>query len=263
MQYYINRVICCECCQGMSEIPDNFVDLTVTSPPFDNLRTYNGYHFDYECVLQQLYRITKPGGVVVWVVADQTIKGSETGTSFKQALYAKSVGFYLHDTMIYMNRVVRFPHPKRYHNCFQYMFIFSKGVPKTANLIRDKLNKTAGRVETSKYQREEDGSWRVRSAYKTKRVRPKYSVRLNVWEYKVGSRCMADDRLWTKHPAVFPMKLAEDHIKTWSNEGELVFDPMCGSGQTLCAAKKLKRNYLGMDVCEEYCKLSEERLKLY
>ena len=85
----------------MARMPDGFIDLTVTSPPYDNLRAYSGYSFDFEAVAKELYRVTKQGGVVIWVVGDATIKGSETGTSFRQALFFKEIGFNLHDTMIY------------------------------------------------------------------------------------------------------------------------------------------------------------------
>lgn len=253
----------CNCVDGMKEMEEGSVDLTVTSPPFDDLRSYNGYQFDAEPILTELFRITKPGGVVVWVVADATVNGSETGSSFKQALYAKSVGFNLHDTMIFVRNAVTHPSPIRYYNCFQYMFVFSKGPPQTVHLIKDHKNKTAGKKATERYQREPDGSWRERASFKQSKVRPEFSARWNVWTYDVGSLIMADDREWVGHPAIFPLKLAEDHVISWTNPGDLVFDPMCGSGQTCIAAKKLSRRFLGMDISEEYCELSRKRLALY
>lgn len=258
-----NTITCCNCVLGLKELPAEVVDLTVTSPPYDNLRTYEGYEFPFEDIATELFRVTKPGGVVVWVVQDQTVDGSETGSSFEQALFFKKVGFKLHDTMIYLRNAVKHPDKIRYYNCFQYMFVFSKGTPKTVHLIKDHRNKTAGKKETSRSQRESDGKFVERWAFKTQTRRPEYSVRWNVWTYDVGSLIMADDRLWVGHPAIFPLKLAEDHIKSWTNEGDLVLDPMSGSGQTLIAAKKLKRNYLGFDICEDYCKLIEQRLSLY
>lgn len=259
----MNEVRCCNCVEGMALLESDSVDLTVTSPPYDDLRTYKGYSFDHEAVLKGLYRVMKPGGVVVWVVADATVDGSETGTSFKQALCAKEIGFNLHDTMIYMRNAVTNPSPIRYYSCFQYMFVFSKGKPKTVNLIADHKNKTAGKKATDKNQREPDGTWRERSCFKQGKVRPEFSVRWNVWTYDVGSLVMADDREWVGHPAIFPLKLAEDHVRSWSNEGDLVFDPMGGSGQTCIAAKKLKREYLMMDISEDYCELARRRLELY
>lgn len=263
MEEYMNQIIHTDCVDGMDKLPENCVDLVVTSPPYDNLREYNGYQFSYENVVRKLYRVVKDGGVVVWVVGDETVNGSETGTSFKQALFFKEVGFSLHDTMIYMRNSVKHPDKQRYYNCFQYMFVFSKGRPKTINLIKDHKNKTAGKRETSKFQREQDNTWAVRASVKKVVCRPEYSVRWNIWKYDVGSLVMADDRLWVGHPAIFPLKLPEDHIKSWSNEGDLVLDPMCGSGQTVIAAKKLNRNYVGMDISEEYCDLTKKRLDLY
>lgn len=118
------------------KIVDESVDLTVTSPPYDDLRTYNGFVFDCESLLKELYRVTKQGGVVVWVVADKTDKGSESLTSFKQAIMAKEIGFNVHDTMIFAkNNYTPLTH-RRYEQEFEYMFIFSKGAPKTFNGLR-------------------------------------------------------------------------------------------------------------------------------
>ena len=259
----LNEVTCCKCQEGMKLLAENSVDLTITSPPFDDLRTYKGFDFPFDEIAVELYRITKEGGVVVWVVADATVDGSETGTSFKQALKFKEIGFNLHDTMIYCRNAVVNPDKQRYYSCFQYMFVLSKGKPKTVNLIKDHKNKTAGKKATEKNQREPDGTWRTRSCYKQGKTRPEYSARWNIWTYDVGSLIMADDRLWVGHSAVFPLKLAEDHIKSWSNEGDTVFDPMCGSGQTAIAAWKLKRNYIAMDISQEYCDLMKTRLEWY
>lgn len=260
----VDQIKHCNCAEGMKELPADFVDLTVTSPPYDNLRTYEGYEFDYKPIAKELYRITKPGGVVVWVVNDGTEKGTESCTSFKQAIYFKEeAGFNLHDTMIYKRNAVKHPDKVRYYNCFQYMFVFSKGLPKTINLIKDHKNLTAGKKATEKWQREKDGTFRERWSFKEKKARPEYSVRWNIWTYDVGSLIMADDRLWVGHPGIFPIKLAEDHIKSWTNKGDLVFDPMSGSGQTLIAAKRLGRHYIGMDISDNYCTLANKRLELY
>lgn len=247
----------------MKDIPAESIDLTITSPPFDDLRDYHGYVFDHGPILDELYRITKIGGVVVWVVADATHDGGETGTSFRQALYATSAGFKLWDTMIYLRNAVTNPSKSRYYNCFQYMFVFSKGKPKSINLLKDRKNKTAGKKSNYRKQREVDGGLHLHTSFKAGVGRPEYSVRWNVWQYDVGSLIMADDREWVGHPAIFPLKLAEDHIHTWSVEGDLVFDPMGGSGQTCIAAKKLNRNFLMMDISEQYCEMARKRLSLY
>lgn len=255
----MNQAVCGNCVDVMAGLTPESVDLVVTSPPYDQLRTYEGFEFNFEAVSQELIRVLKPGGVIVWVVADATVNGSESGTSFRQALHFMDLGLNLHDTMIYKRNAVKMPDKTRYFGCFQYMFVFSKGKPKTINLIKDHKNKTSGKKANKRYQREADGKMKERAPY----CRPSHSVRWNIWTYDVGSLIMADDRLWVEHPAIFPLKLAEDHIMSWSNPGDLVLDPMCGSGQTLIAAKKLDRNYLGIDISQKYCDLSNERLKLY
>jgi len=227
-------------------IPDNFVDLTVTSPPYDDLRKYNGFIFDYKSIINELYRITKVGGVVVWIVGDATIKGSETLTSFKQAIYAvEECGFNLHDTMIWKkpNPVPQFPSIKRYTNDFEYMFVFTKGQPKTFNPLMTNC-KTAGR----KINRNTHSAFSEQSADRPRDVitTTKETKRLtNTWEIGVGSKNK-------KHPAIFPEQLAQDHIITWSNEGDIVLDPMCGSGTTCKMAYLNKRNFIGIDMSEKY-----------
>lgn len=250
----LNKIHCGDCLELMKIIPDNFIDLTVTSPPYDNLRNYNGYTFNFEGIAKELYRITKQGGVVVWVVGDATIKGSETGTSFKQALYFKEVGFNLHDTMIYEKNSSSFPASRkgnRYTSIFEYMFVFSKGSPK-CNLLCDKKNKWAGHTNwgnNTQYNKEG-------ILIKTNNIRPvpEFSPRNNIWKYTVGFNDVKG------HPAVFPEKLAGDHILSWSNEGDTVLDPMCGSGTTLKMAKLNNRNFIGIEISEEYCKIAEARI---
>ena len=246
-----------DCVETMKKIPDNSIDLTVTSPPYDDLRTYNGYSFDFENAAKELYRITKDGGVVVWVVGDSTINGSESGTSFKQALYFKDIGFNLHDTMIYEKSGCSLPSKNRYLQCFEYMFIFSKGKPKTYNLICDRENRFERWGKTKKV-REKDGSFTVRE---TKPFN-KYGRRYNIWRYVTGGQGnTATDEFAHKHPAIFPEKLAQDHIISWSNEGDLVFDPFVGSGTTGKMAILNNRNFIGVDISEEYCELSKERIE--
>ena len=236
-----------------NNIPDNYVDLTVTSPPYDNLRTYNGYSFDFENTAKQLYRITKQGGVVVWVVGDATIKGSETGTSFKQALYFKDIGFNLHDTMIYrkLNILPRDPRIPRYYQEFEYMFIFSKGKPKVCNHIMEKC-KHAGEHSVP-YSRSNDDSLRLDRKIKNKNhIVKDTKIKGNVWDYSVTRN---------KHPAPFPEQLAKDHILSWSNDEDVILDPFMGSGTTAKMALLNNRKYIGFEISKEYCELSKERIK--
>ena len=234
----------------------------MTSPPYDQIRKYNGYTFSYKTVISQLYRITEPGGVVVWVVADQVINGSESGSSFKQALYFKEQGFLLHDTMIYDKNTCSFParrNGNRYTQIFEYMFVFSKGKPKTANLICDKENRWKGSVNWGrKTQRGKDG--RLVTTEKIRPV-PAFSPRNNVWRYTVGGGFGQKDKTAYKHPATFPLQLAIEHIESWSAPGNVVLDCFVGSGTTCIAAKLLERNYIGVDISPEYCRLARERLE--
>lgn len=239
----LNSVYCGNCAETMERIDDNSIDLTITSPPYNSLRKYEGYVFYYDEVLLELFRITKKGGVVVWVVGDATEKGSETCTSFEQAMFAvRTAGFNLHDTMIYEKNSSTFPARKtgnRYSQIFEYMFVFSKGKPKTAKLLCDKKNKWAGHSSFDK---------------KIPPV-PEFSPRNNIWKYTTSFNDKTD------HPAVFPEQLAIDHILTWSNIGDVVLDPMCGSGTTLKAAKELGRDFIGIDISKKYCEIARKRIK--
>ena len=250
----LNKIVCGDCLEVMRKLPDKCVDLTVTSPPYDNLRTYNGYTFDFEGIAQELYRVTKDGGVVVWVVGDATIKGSETGTSFKQALYFKEIGFNLHDTMIYRKLNPMPVTSNRYLPCFEYMFVFTKGNLKTFNPIREKTLATGKEKYTGTQQ--ENGKF---GSYG--KIRNLERNMYNVWDLKTGSNQSTKDKIAFQHPAIFPEQLAHDHIISWSNEGDTILDPMCGSGTTLKMAQKNNRNFIGIEISEEYCKIARERLK--
>lgn len=254
----INKIYNENCLDTMAKMPYNFIDLTVTSPPYDDLRTYNGYCFDFENVAKELFRVTKQGGVVVWVVGDKTQNGSETLTSFKQALYFKEIGFNVHDTMIYKknNVYAHDPRNKRYKQCFEYMFVFSKGKPLTYNEIKDKPNKHAGKTLSGTKGRTKDGFKRDLKPV----IMGDFQARFNIWEYTTGSS-VASDKIAFKHPAIFPEDLAKDHIYTWSNEGDLVYDPFMGSGTTAKMAILNNRNWVGSEISSEYCDIIEERIK--
>lgn len=242
------------CADVMHTLPEESVDLTVTSPPYDNLRVYNGFSFEFESVAQELLRITKNGGVVVWVVADSTRNGSESGTSFRQALYFKDIGFNLHDTMIYAkNSYMPLTH-NRYEQAFEYMFVFSKGRPSIFNPLMIP-SKTAGTVRNRSGSKANEHTYaeRLRSERTTVNLTKQAP---NIFYYDVGK----NDK--TAHNAPFPEQLAEDHIKSWSNEGDTILDPMCGSGTTLKMALQLNRKAIGIDVSEEYITMSLSRCGL-
>lgn len=231
----------------IKQITSDSIDAVITSPPYDTLRDYNktlNWNFEiFKLMAKELYRVIKDGGVVVWVVGDATIKGSETGTSFKQALYFMECGFNLHDTMIYKKNSSTYPATKksnRYTQIFEYMFIFSKGKPK-ANLICDKKNKWAGYKDFSG---------------KLKNPVPEFSPRTNIWEYTTSFNR-------TKHPAVFPLQLAIDNLLTWTNEGDVILDPFIGSGTTAVACAMTNRNCMGVEIVEEYLIEARKRVEEY
>jgi DNA modification methylase len=256
----LDNVYCAESIEFMRKnIPNNFVDLTITSPPYDDLRKYNGYKFDYKAMLKELYRVTKEGGIVVWIVGDRTQNGSESGTSFKQALYAKEIGFNLHDTMIYAkNNPIPLTH-NRYEQQFEYMFIFSKGKPKTFNPIK-KANIHAGKNKTGTHRLNGDSLKQMNKQEKVK----DFSIENNIWFYSVNKGSTTKDVIAHKHPAIFPEQLAQDHILSWSNEGDIVLDPMCGSGTTCKMAFLNNRKFLGVDMSHEYIEeVCIPRLKKY
>lgn len=227
---------------------DDCIDLTVTSPPYDNLRTYNGFCFDFERMAQELYRVTKQGGVVVWNVADATVDGSETGTSFRQALYFKEVGFNLHDTMVWVKDGGGAVGSNLcYTQNHEYMFVFSKGRPRAINLLRDKPNLSAGKNKSGVGRRAASGEHKI----EIRKPSAEYSKRNNWW-YIPPER--------GEHPAVFPEALARDHILSWSNPGDLVFDPFTGSGTTAKMALETGRRFVGCDISKEYVEMARRRV---
>lgn len=257
-----NKIYSMDCVDGLKLLDDGSIDLTVTSPPYDNLRNYHGYRFDFKGIAAELFRVTKDGGVAVWVVNDSTIKGSETGTSFRQALHFKEIGWLLHDTMIYLKDACPYPETTRYYPGFEYMFVLVKGRRiATVHLIADKPNKTGG-DKISGTERKPDGTVRKRSAVakNTGRTVKPYGVRTNVWHYGMGFMKSSKDRIAFKHPAIFPEQLVHDHIISWSNPGDLVLDPFMGSGTTAKMARLTGRNFIGFEISKEYCEIAEERL---
>ena len=249
----INNIYNVNCIEGLKQLESNSINLTVTSPPYDNLRTYGNitdWSFDiFKPIAEELYRVTKPGGIVVWIVGDAAINGSETGSSFKQALYFQEIGFKIHDTMIYHKNSSAFPAritSKRYTQIFEYMFVFVKGkIRDDIKLIADKRNKWAGWTNWGQHsQYDSEGN-----LVKTQNIKPiaEFSLRTNVWKYNVSF----NDKI-VKHPAVFPEQLAEDCILSWSVEGDTVLDPFMGSGTTAKMSLLNNRNYIGFEINEEY-----------
>jgi site-specific DNA-methyltransferase (adenine-specific) len=267
MNNLINTIQHGDCRIILQKLKNESIDLTVTSPPYDYLRTYNEkikkstdneFSFPFDDIVNELFRVTKKGGVVVWVVGDQVINGGESCSSFRQALSFVDKGFILYDTMIYHKNGSPFPEKKRYSQVFEYMFVFSKGKPKTVNILKDKKNKWAGHSNFGKrVMRNKEGELKEMPKFEI----AEYGARYNVWNYSTGKNYSTKDTYAFEHPAIFPEELAEDHILSWSNPGDIVLDPMCGSGTVLKMAKLNNRDYVGIDLDETYIKLSEKRME--
>ncbi len=251
----LNKIYIENCIDTMAKMQTESIDMVLTSPPYDDLRNYNGYDLSFERIVKDLYRVLKKGGVIIWVVGDKTENGSETGTSFKQALYFKENGFNIHDTMIYYKNNPMPTTGNRYHQHFEYMFVFSKGVPKTFNPITEptKYNGLANMKNRGK-----EGTLNYKKVERTKEKKVG-----NVFSYSVGGGISTKDKIAYKHPDIFPEKLAFDQIITWSNEGDLIYDPFMGSGTTAKVAHLLNRKWIGSEISSEYAKIANERLKEY
>jgi len=254
------KLILGDCIEEMTKMQEESIDLTVTSPPYDNLRTYESslqwHEGIWNKVLKGLYRVTKKGGVVVWIVGDATIKGSETGTSFKQALKFIEIGFNLHDTMIFQktNPIPQI-YRKRYNGIFEYMFVFSKGKVKTHNPIKVDCLHSGLKLNGTTYKNYSKGEQKRGKMAKTVK---KQKIKGNIWEYVVGKK--KEDQYAKGHPAPFPCALARDHISSWSNKDNTVFDPFLGSGTTGLAAKQLERNFIGIEKVNKYFNIAKERI---
>jgi len=256
----IDKVFCGDSALVLKDFPNECIDLVVTSPPYSDLRQYNGFTFNFEAIATQLWRVMKVGGVIVWVVGDKTINGSESGESFREALFFKSLGFNIHDTMVYEKKGFANPSNNRYHQTFEYMFVFSKGKPKTFNPIKDRKNKWIGGPWGKRTVRNAKGDLIIRDTIETKE---EYGMRFNIWTYHPGALLCNFDKLKVGHPATFPDALAHDMIISWSNENDVILDVFAGSGTTLKEAVILKRNFVGIEISQEYCDLINERLKPY
>ncbi len=248
------------CIDTMHRMPDDWLDMTITSPPYDDLRQYNGYHFPVEEIAASLFHKTKPGGVVVWVVGDRTVNGSETLTSFRQALTFKDAGFKVHDTMLYVkNNPIPSDCGKRYRQSFDYMFCFSKGQPKTFNPLTEPTKSAGTKIKA--FRITERGRGNVPDEDIGREIKSERKVS-NIFSYNVGTSS-SKDKVAFDHPAIFPEKLVEDQILTWTNAGDLVYDCFMGSGTTAKVAHLLERQWLGSEISGEYVKLAAERLKPY
>lgn len=243
----------------LKNLPGELIDLTVTSPPYDKLRSYNN-EFDLKIIIPELFRATKPGGICVWVVADQTKNFSESGTSFRQALAFMEFGWCLFDTMIWKKKNPMPGHRERYTDAFEYMFVFSKGKPRVFNPIKIS-SKTAGMSQKWAERPHESKVWKKKGP-QIRRTN-KMKIKSNVWEFATGKGGSTNDIIAFEHPAIFPEKLVADHISSWTNEGDLVADIFSGSGTTAKVAHLMNRKWIGSEHCKNNCGIAERRMEPY
>ena len=270
MEKFINQFLTGDASVVLKNLPDQSVDFTCTSPPYDLLRTYKGevdnkkifkggYPFPFEEIADELFRVTKDGGTIMWNVNDQVINGGESGTSFRMALYFQSIGFLIYDTMLYGKNSPNFPEMGRYGQVFEYCFILSKGKPKTFNQIKDKKNKWAGSTNFGKpSSRQKDGTLKQTDAYQV----ADYGARHNIWYIANGKGYTTKDEVAYEHPALMPEKLAEGMILSWTKPGDIVLDPMSGGGTTAKMAYINNRNYVGIDLQDEYNDIARKRIEM-
>ena len=252
-----NKVICTDCVNGMRDLPDNCIPLTVTSPPYDGLRKYGRHDFDFRAIAQELWRVTKPGGVVAWVVQDAIVNGSETGTSARQKLFFQKLGFRIYQSMVFEPSGYSSVSTVRYGVALQNIFVLSKDKPGYVNLICDRRNRSAG-LWVQHAKRTVDGELRLQNRRRTRT----WGVRGPIWRYSVGGHHTTKDRFAFDHPALMPEKLAEDLIISFSRPGDLVMDPMCGAATTLKMALLNNRRFLGFEIHETYYRLAQKRLSV-
>ncbi len=251
-------IYCADCRDILPLIPDKSVDLVLTSPPYDDLRVYGGHKWDFPSVANKLPRILQDGGVLVWVVNDSTIDGSESCTSFKHALFFRDMGLNLHDTMIYEKNGPAYPSFDKYYQVFEYMFIFSKGKPKTTNLLDDRPNRWYGKKFSKiRSRRNREGKLKVQTWLTDEGS--DYGIRFNIWRYNVGAGYSSENDIAYEHPAIFPIQLARDHILSWSKPNDIILDPLVGSGTVLWASKELNRKCIGIEIEEKYCEIAAKR----
>jgi site-specific DNA-methyltransferase (adenine-specific) len=253
----VEGIVCAPAEEFLKTLPTESIDMIITSPPYGTMRKYNGYSFDFESIAFQLFRLIKPGRCIVWVMGDQTIDGCENLMAFKQANYFKQLGLNI-ETMIYEKKSFLPQNINRYNHVFEYMFVMSKGAIKVFNPVMVDRKFFDSRT-TKKMHRSSDGVFKKEGHLLTT---PQVKL-TNVWKIACAGGQSSKDKEAYQHPAIMPEELAENHILSWSNPGEIILDPLCGSGTSLKMAGLHGRKYLGIDSSQEYCDLAKNRLKKY
>lgn len=257
-EFELNEIYCIDCVEGMKKIPDNSVDIVVTSPPYDGIRDYNGFNFDLHETGRGLIRILKEGGIVAMVIQDQTKNFGKTLTSFKTIIdWCDNIGFKLFECVIYRKHGSEGAWwTNRFRVDHEYMPIFLKGEkPQYFNKENLKVPSIhGGKVMTGSGSRRTDGKTNARVTRPINTMK----CRGTIWNYLMAGD---KDPIKRQHPAPFPDQIPLDFIECFCPPGGVVLDPFMGSGSTAVAAKKLNRKYIGFDTSEEYIKIAHARLR--
>jgi site-specific DNA-methyltransferase (adenine-specific) len=254
----LNKIICGDAVEELKKIPNNSIDILVTSPPYDGIRKYNGFNYDLHATGKEIYRVLKDGGVAIMVIQDQTKNFGKTLTSFRTIVdWVDNIGFKLFETVIYRKYGAEGAWwNKRFRVDHEYMPIFLKGErPQYFNKDPLKIpSKHGGKTMTGGGTRLTNG---IRIPTRAITINP-MKCRGTIWEYMTAGD---GTRLKHKHPATFPDKLPYDFIQCFCPPNGVVLDPFIGSGTTALAAIELDRNYIGIDISKEYCDLARRRIK--
>ena len=258
MQIQVNKIICEDNITYLKTLPDECIDFVITSPPYDALRDYNGYKLDLHGLGVELLRVLKDGGICVMVIQDSTRDFAKSLTSFRTIVdWCDNIGFRLFECNIYNRQGTEGAWwKKRFRVDHEYMPIFLKGKrPQYFDKENIKIpSKHGGKIMTGANIRTKNGQTGSRKV----KINP---TKCPGTVMTFGNTCGGESKLKSKHPAVFPNMLAYDMIECFCPEDGTVLDPFNGSGTTTLAAKCLGRNYIGIDVSEEYNKIARERLE--
>jgi hypothetical protein len=254
-----NAILLGDALEILSRIPAGSIPLTLFSPPYDGIRDYGkNWSLDYKTLGRLLFGATCDGGVCAVVIGDGTKDFAKSLTTFRWAVdWVDNTGWRLFECCIYS----RHGNPgawwtQRFRVDHEYILIFFKGdrlrcFDKTALMIP---SKHAGKVYSGT-DRLTNGGF--------KKIEPKavndLKCRGTIWGYATSNS--EGNRTKLEHPATFPDRLADDLIHCFSKPGDLVFDPMCGSGTTCVMAAKAKRDYLGIEINPEYHSIAMKRIQ--
>lgn len=253
------RLLTGDACEILPTIRESSVDLTVFSPPYDGLRDYKGKpSFDMAVLGREILRVTKEGGVCCMVIQDATKNGAKSLTSFRTACLFADLGWRLFECCIYSRAGVPGAWwTKRFRVDHEYIFIFTRG-----DGLPRRFDKTSLMVESKYAGITAGGTKRTTKgdfvAIKKTVISP-LKCRGTIWHYAASNT--ERNKTKSEHPATYPDSLARDIISCFSKEGDLVLDPMMGSGTTGIASVNMGRRFLGIEISVQYMEIAKRRFR--